>query len=221
MPIGGKNVLPFDLPGAGRRRSLASAEAPPEPAPAPALSVAEAARFREIMLPLMDSAYGYARYLSRDPVAAEDIVQEAYLRAFRAFDSWRGDAAKPWLLAIVRNCFLSSIRGRRPEMGPSEAPQADGVQRSMADLQGVDHDHPEALLLRQGEVETVRAALDSLPEPFRETLALRELEGLTYNEIAGHAAVPIGTVMSRLARGRRMLAERLHLIAAPEGETLS
>ena len=109
----------------------------------------------------------------------------------------------------------------RPD--PRERPDdpADGVRRAVMDLDSIDHADPEAMLLRRDEVETVRAALESLPEPFRETLVLRELEGLTYNEIAGQAAVPVGTVMSRLARGRRMLAERLHLIATPDGETLS
>lgn len=180
-------------------------------------------RFRETILPHIDSAYSFACYLSRDPVAAEDIVQDAFLRAFRAFHTWRGEAAKPWLLAIVRNCFLTWARTNRAGRAGPERPDdpADGVRRSVMDLDGVDHADPEAMLLRRDEVETVRAALESLPEPFRETLVLRELEGLTYNEIAGQAAVPVGTVMSRLARGRRMLAERLHLIAAPDGETLS
>jgi RNA polymerase sigma factor (sigma-70 family) len=213
--IGAKNVLTFRRPQPAARRSLAD--------PAPTVTAAEAARFREIMLPLMDSAHGYARYLSRDPVAAEDIVQEAYLRAFRAFGGWRGEAAKPWLLAIVRNCFLTSVRGRPTETGVAagSAEATDGVRRSVADLQGVDHNDPEAALLRRGDVDAVRAALDALPDLFREILVLRELQGLTYNEIAVQVAAPVGTVMSRLARGRRMLAERLHPAAAPQGETLS
>jgi len=152
-------------------------------------------RFREVMLPHMDAAYNFARYLVRDPVAAEDIVQDAFLRAFRAFDSWRGEAAKAWLLAIVRNAYIDWVKLNRRETVFAES----------EDL-SVDPDTPESLLLQARDVAMMRTTVERLPEPFRETLVLRELEELSYKEIALITAVPIGTVMSRLARAREMLA---------------
>lgn len=155
---------------------------------------AKAERFRALMLPHMDAALTLARYLTRDASAAEDVVQEAYLRAFRSFDTWRGEAPKAWLLAIVRNCFLNSV-GARPMEELTEEP--------------VDGESPESLLAGKSEAAMVRATVEQLPEPFRETLVLRELEEMSYKEIAAITRVPIGTVMSRLARARQMLAELL------------
>jgi len=152
-------------------------------------------RFREVMLPHMDAAYNFARYLARDPTAAEDIVQEAFLRAFRSFHTYSGGGAKSWLLAIVRNCFLDWVRAN---------PRAD-----VGEDDRVDHDHPEAILLRRRDVQIVRETVANLPEPFRETLVLRELEELSYKEIAALTGAPIGTVMSRLARAREMLGAML------------
>ena len=151
-------------------------------------------RFRAVMLPHMDAAYNFARYLARDPVAAEDIVQDAFLRAFRAFDGWRGEAAKAWLLAIVRNAFVDWVKANRRDVGSSES----------EDL-SIDPDTPESLLLQARDVAMLRTTVERMPEPFRETLILRELEGLSYKEIALITAVPMGTVMSRLARARQML----------------
>jgi RNA polymerase sigma-70 factor (ECF subfamily) len=153
-----------------------------------------AERFRALMLPHMDAALTLARYLTRDASAAEDVVQEAYLRAFRSFDSWRGEAPKAWLLAIVRNCFLNSIGAPRGEELTEEP---------------VEGESPESLLADKSEAAMVRATVERLPEPFRETLVLRELEEMSYKEIAAITRVPIGTVMSRLARARQMLAELL------------
>jgi len=164
-----------------------------------------AERFRRVMLPHMDAAYMLARYLTRDPDAAEDVVQEAFLRAYRSFDGWRGDAPKAWLLAIVRNCFLTSV--------------ADAANRApMGDVDGWTEDlppelieprSPESLLGEKREAAMLRATIEQLPEPFREALVLRELEELSYRDIATITGVPIGTVMSRLARARQMLAELL------------
>ncbi len=159
----------------------------------------------------MDAAYNLARYLSRDPIAAEDVVQEAFLRALRAFRTYRGEAAKPWLLAIVRNCFHDWGKANRDRRGISEE-EEDGRYgapgRPIDDIH-LDHDTPEVILLRRREVEMVRTTLENLPEPFREALVLRELEDLSYKEIALLTEVPIGTVMSRLARARQMLGEML------------
>jgi RNA polymerase sigma factor (sigma-70 family) len=163
----------------------------------------QAEQFRLVMLPHMDAAYNLARYLSRDPNTAEDIVQDAFLRAYRGFGSWRGDSAKAWLLTIVRNCFLSSIAGSRERLGTIVAEGDSGI------AEPVDEESPETILARKSEAEALRSTIEDLPEPFREALVLRELEELSYKEIAALTAVPIGTVMSRLARARQMLAELL------------
>ena len=161
------------------------------------LAAARSDQFRLVMLPHLDSAYNFARYLARDATAAEDIVQDAFLRAFRSFDSWRGDSAKSWLLTIVRNCFISSVAARN---GGEVVAAAEAV---------ADVDTPESILAARSEAAMLRATIESLPEPFRETLVLRELEELSYKEIAQLTNVPIGTVMSRIARARTMLAELL------------
>jgi RNA polymerase sigma-70 factor (ECF subfamily) len=165
-----------------------------------ALTAARSERFRLVMLPHLDSAYNFARYLARDATAAEDIVQDAFLRAFRSFETMRGDSPKAWLLTIVRNCFLSSIAVRG----------GDGAGDAAEDVAAVvDNDTPESILAQRSEEAMLRTTIESLPEPFRETLVLRELEELSYKEIAQLTNVPIGTVMSRIARARAMLAELL------------
>jgi RNA polymerase sigma factor (sigma-70 family) len=161
--------------------------------------------FRETMLPHMDAAYNFARYLACDTVAAEDIVQAAFLRALRGFGSFRGEAPKAWLFAIVRNCFLDSVRAGRDTAALDNEADEGAVEESG----GVDHDTPEAILSRKRDAQRLRETIESLPEPFREAIVLRELEELSYREIAMIAGVPIGTVMSRLARGRQMLCELL------------
>jgi RNA polymerase sigma-70 factor (ECF subfamily) len=164
----------------------------------------KAERFRETMLPHMDAAYNFARYLSRDPDSAEDIVQDAFLRAFRSFDGFRGDAPKAWLFAIVRNCLLDWLAANRDRHS-----KIDDLHFEGGPPEAIDEDTPETLLARDGDVAMVRATVENLPEPFRETLVLRELEELSYKEIATITGVPIGTVMSRLSRGREMLCEML------------
>lgn len=161
--------------------------------------------FRRTMMPHMDAAYNLARYLTRDATAAEDIVQDAYLRAYRSFDSWRGEAAKPWLLTIVRNCFLNSVSGSAERM--SGRPVHEIVGELPDEL--IETSNPESVLAGQSEAAMLRATIEQIPEPFRETLILRELEELSYKEIAAIAQVPIGTIMSRLARARQMLADLL------------
>jgi RNA polymerase sigma factor (sigma-70 family) len=165
-------------------------------------------QFRDLILPHLDSAYSFARYLARDATAAEDIVQDAFLRAYRALPNYRGGSPKAWLFAIVRNSFLdwAAARGAAGTTGLD-----DGALTQIADS---DQQTPEEVLLRQGDIDTVRAVIENLPEPFRETLVLRELEELSYKEIAVLTAAPIGTVMSRLARARQMLCAML----LPDGQ---
>jgi RNA polymerase sigma-70 factor (ECF subfamily) len=189
--------------------------------PQTASRAAEAERtrqFREAILPHMDGAYNFARYLSRDATAAEDIVQEAFLRAFRAFGNFRGQAPKAWLFAIVRNCFLDWAAGRngRDRVLVDEGALSEAQAEALANTAAPDQDDPEVALLRRREAETIRAVVENLPEPFRETLVLRELEELSYKEIAALTAAPIGTVMSRLARARQMLSDMLMPDNAPK-----
>jgi RNA polymerase sigma-70 factor (ECF subfamily) len=163
--------------------------------------------FSRIVMPHLDAAYNLARYLTRDPDAAEDIVQEALLKAHRAFAGYRGGAAKAWLLAIVRRGFIDWSNARRAgRVVFSETETVEAAGEYVADPQA---ETAETALLRQGEIAAVRRALAALPEPFRESLILREIESLSYREMAEIAGVPIGTVMSRLARGRELLARAL------------
>jgi RNA polymerase sigma factor (sigma-70 family) len=170
---------------------------------------ADAGEFGRLILPLMDAAYNLARFLTRDAAAADDVVQEAYLRAWRAFGAYRGGDARVWLLAIVRNCSYSWSHARRRD-GAAAVPCDDELADAAAET-------PESLTARAGDIETVRSVIDALPDPFRETLVLRELEDLSYRQIAELTGVPLGTVMSRLARARQMLAESLQPATVLEG----
>ena len=175
----------------------------------PAADGDKATRFRQAMLTHMDAAYNLARYLARDPTIAEDIVQEAFLRAYRGFESWRGEAPKYWLLTIVRKCHLDHIAAHAK--GASAASLDDWLESPPSEL--VERQNPESLLVEKREAAMLRATIEQLPEPFREALVLRELEELSYKEIAAITEVPIGTVMSRLARAREML----HNMLVPAG----
>ena len=200
---------PFFRPHLASDRSAALPSA--SAASAPALTPAQAQQFRDIVLPHLDAAYNFARYLTRDASAAEDIVQEAFMRAFRAFPSWRGGAPKAWLFAIVRNGFLewagADRSGRAVLVAESALSERDAA--ALANAADPDQDTPEEALLRRRDAEAVRAVIENLPEPFRETLVVRSMEELSYKEIAALTGAPIGTVMSRLARARQMLAEML------------
>jgi RNA polymerase sigma-70 factor (ECF subfamily) len=155
--------------------------------------------FDEIVLPHLDAAFNYARWLTRNDAEAEDVVQDACVRAVRFFSSLRDEDARGWLFAIVRNTWYSRVSRRS---GAAEAIPLDGTTDDPADS-ALD---PEARLLQQHAVARVRDALDRLPVDFREVLVLREIEGMSYKEIAAVVRVPIGTVMSRLARARDRLA---------------
>jgi RNA polymerase sigma-70 factor, ECF subfamily len=162
-----------------------------------------ARRFRDAALPHLDDVFTLARYLMRNPADAEDAVQECYLRALRHFDSYRGPAMKPWLLAILRNVCNAEFARRS-----GAQPAADGNGEILAEelpLWQEPQASPEALLLRRHDAQTIRNLIAALPPAFREAIVLREINELSYQEIAQVVGVPVGTVMSRLARARSML----------------
>jgi RNA polymerase sigma-70 factor (ECF subfamily) len=168
------------------------------------LEPSQLARFEAVVLPHLDAAYTLARYLLRDEHDAEDVAQEACLRALKYFDGFRGsDAAdgRAWLLTIVRNTAYTLQRSRVD----ARVTEFDEARHS----DGVEDEHPETELLRTAERDTVRRALELLPLEFREVIILREVQGLSYKEIAGVVGIPVGTVMSRLNRARRRLEQAL------------
>jgi len=164
-------------------------------------------RFRDLMLPQLDAAYNLARHLTRDAAAAEDIVQDAYLRALRGFDGYRGGDARAWILRIVRNRFSDWVRDRRLDptvpLPDGGADDPDGGHAG-PELWDPDQATPEQALAGADEAAAVQMLVARLPAPFREVLVLREMEEMSYQQIAEVIGTPIGTVMSRLARARRM-----------------
>jgi RNA polymerase sigma-70 factor (ECF subfamily) len=161
------------------------------------------ASFERLLLPHQNAAYNLARWLTRNDQDAEDIVQEAYLRALKSFDGFLGTDGRPWLLTIVRNTCYTWLKRNKPN-------KLDKVLED-EDIHTVEDDgfNPETLLQKSLESQLLKQALEELPPEFREVLILRELEGLSYREIADVAGLPLGTVMSRLARGRKQLQQRL------------
>jgi RNA polymerase sigma-70 factor (ECF subfamily) len=155
------------------------------------------AEFEALAVPHLDDAYALARWLSRSAVDAEDIVQEAMLRAFRAFDGRRIDAVRPWLMAIVRNCFHDQAARTRAQ----DRRRDDGAR----ELALAEAPTPEAVAVWRDERRRLDKMLGLLPPEHREVLVLRELQDLSYREIAEVIGAPIGTVMSRLARARALL----------------
>ena len=154
--------------------------------------------FEDIVVPHLDAAFNYARWLTRNDADAEDVVQDATIRALRYFSSLRNDDARAWLLAIVRNTWY----GRLARQGVSHGAE---VYDEMSDHRHDERLGPEALVLQRQTVEQVQRAVESLPVDFREVIVLRELEGLSYKEIAAIVGAPLGTVMSRLSRARERL----------------
>ena len=162
------------------------------------------------MLPHLNAAFNYARWLTNNDSEAEDVVQDAYLRAFRFFSTLRGKDARPWLLAIVRNAWYGRMAGRKPFA-------------ACEDLAAIEEAHaedanPESLLMQRETSDGVRRAIAALPADFREVLVLREIEGMSYKEIAEVVGAPIGTVMSRLSRARERLVPLLAAAGRPSGE---
>ena len=175
---------------------------------APSADARQAERFRAIVLPHLDGAYNLARYLTRDPTLSEDVVQDAFVRAYRAFGDFRGGSAKAWLFAIVRNCSHSATAAQsaaavrtiqETALSENQAEQVDSHTDEGAD--------PEQQLIAREDAAEARSLIEALPEPFREAIVLRELEELSYKEIAEVTGVAIGTVMSRLSRARAILCE--------------
>ena len=156
-------------------------------------------RFEESVLPHLDAAYNLARWLAQNDGDAEDLVQEAFLRAFRFFDGFRGDSSssRAWLLKIVRNTFYT-WRAKQAHL------PLGGLDDAIEELECEGCD-PEIIALAGADRQLLQQALEDLPAEFREVMVLRELEGLSYKEIAMISGVPLGTVMSRLARARKRL----------------
>jgi len=163
---------------------------------------AELARFEEAVVPHLGAAFNLARWLTGNDHDAEDVVQESYLRALRFFPGFRGGNSRPWLLTIVRNTCYTWLRRNRMDDPTTELDE---------EVHGVDKttSNPEAVLLAAARSDMVTRALEELPAGLREVVVLRELEGMSYQEIADVAAVPIGTVMSRLSRARSRLQKLL------------
>ena len=158
--------------------------------------------FEQILLPHLDAAYNLARWLAGNDHDAQDVTQEASLRAFKFFGSFRGESARAWLLTIVRNTFYDWLQKNRPSAAAGEL---DDEALAVEDVSV----NAEAVNLRLADASAVRRAIGELPVEFREMIVLREMEGFSYKEIADLSDVPIGTVMSRLARARKQLQKRL------------
>jgi len=166
----------------------------------------ESRRFERVVMPHLGAAYNLARWLTHNDSDAEDVVQEAYLRAVRSFDRYRGGDPRSWVLTIVRNTCYTWLRQNRATP-TALAGDADGD--SVPEIPGDPAAQPDVQFLRAVDRQLLREALEALPTEFREALVLRELEGLSYKEIADITDVPLGTVMSRLARARKQLQQSL------------
>jgi RNA polymerase sigma-70 factor (ECF subfamily) len=164
-------------------------------------------RFAEVVLPHLDDAFSLARWMTGNRTDAEDVVQDACLRAFNGLDGFAGGNAKAWLLAIIRNTALSWLAKNRP-WAMILTDDLEAAERAMPLDEGA-FTSPEAALVSKGEAERLEAGLAALPLPYRETIVMREINGASYREIAEITKVPIGTVMSRLARARAMLIRAL------------
>ena len=158
--------------------------------------------FDRNIMPHLDAAYNFACFLSRDADAAQDVVQDAFLRAYRGYDGYQGGNPRAWVFSIVRNCYQDWLADRRRKSRVED----NSSEISIDDVPS-GQDSPEAALVRKEEPNSVRTVIETLPRSLREVLVLRELEGFSYRQIAEVAAVPIGTVMSRLSRARKEFAD--------------
>jgi RNA polymerase sigma-70 factor (ECF subfamily) len=175
--------------------------------------------FEATVLPHLDAAYNLARWLTRSPHDAEDVVQEACLRALRYYRGFHGDNARTWLLTIVRNTCFTWLRNNRDrqEVPLFDDDRADDPEDGGAASGGSAGDDPETIVIQSADRALLNRLIGELPLPFREVLVLRELEDLSYKDIAEVAAVPIGTVMSRLSRARRLLQRAYAAHSTKEG----
>ena len=166
----------------------------------PSDSAERIARFEALVLPHLDAAYNLARWMTRGATDAEDVAQEAMLRAFRFFDTFRGEDGRVWLMTIVRNTYLTWVRRQMPQQNSAEFDELlhTDIETALT---------PESELLRQANREQVRRAIEKLPPEYREVVLMRELEQMSYKEIAAITQSPLGTVMSRLSRARSMLRQ--------------
>ncbi len=168
-------------------------------------------RFEAVILPHLDAAYSLARWLARNDHDAEDVVQMAFVRAFRFFDNFRGGNARAWLLTIVRRTYYTWLREHRhqdDDVGFDEAQHSSG-DATENDAPFEAGSHPASIVAGRDVRRVVNLALERLPRAYREVVVLKDIENLSYKEIAEVVEIPIGTVMSRLARGRKLLAEDL------------
>lgn len=171
----------------------------------------KAVRFDEAVAPLLSASYNYARWLVRNAEDAEDVVQEACLRAFQGFDRFRGENLRPWFFTIVRNTCYTWLKKNRPK-----EPFLSFYET--IDTVGSEEHNPQTVVLQKVDRESLKNGIESLPNEYREVFILRELEDLSYKEIATVAGVPMGTVMSRLARARGILQKYL-IESETKGET--
>jgi RNA polymerase sigma factor (sigma-70 family) len=183
-------------------RKIGVRSAIPEAGPGAVPSGEDTPVFETLVLAHLDAAYTLARYLTRRSDAAEDIVQDALLRAYRGFENYRGGSVRAWLLAIVRNSFLTWN-----ERHGQNFTDKNFEEWSLAGDHREDSETPESILIQHEASSAIRALIEGLPEPFREVLVLRDMEDMSYREIAEVTGVPIGTVMSRLARARKLFAD--------------
>jgi RNA polymerase sigma-70 factor (ECF subfamily) len=180
----------------------------------PASEPIAATRFEQLAMPHRNAVFNLAYWILRSREEAEDVVQEAYLRAFRAFPAFKGDAIKPWLLVIVRNAAHSALEARRRASNVvllSDDLKVKVRKGGEAPETASEAPSPEAQLIAKGERQLLLSALAKLPLKYRDVVVLREMEGLSYSEIAEVTGIPIGTVMSRLSRGRAELRKALTL----------
>jgi RNA polymerase sigma factor (sigma-70 family) len=180
--------------------SALTAESRAKPGPIAMDAAGKRARFEQTVLPHLNAAYNLARWLTRNSHDAEDVVQESYLRAFRAFDSFEGPDGRAWLLAVVRNTCFSMLRKNKNQ------PAVEFDETYTAADPSPD---AEAVLISEAALGSLQDCLEALPLEFREVIVLRELEEMSYKEISDVARVPVGTVMSRLARARKRLQQCL------------
>jgi RNA polymerase sigma-70 factor (ECF subfamily) len=164
------------------------------------------ARFESTVLPHLDAAYNMARWLTRNDHDAEDVVQEAFVRALRYFDGFKGGEARPWLLGIVRNTAYTWLEKNRPsDLVPFDEEVPLHAESVVAAFPASAPANPEVLLLQSANRKLVNQSLEELPVAFREVIVMREIEDMSYKEIASVAGIPLGTVMSRLSRARELL----------------